>query len=657
MYPAFTGSARRPRQVNLSGRKGNPFAATAPSGQSASAQTAQSTVAHAQAERALRQQERRRPPAAIVIQRSWRGYRDRRKTKDIWRREWDAREEADSPWDKAASPYELSPYPSQSSCLSQLRLLLHFASRRETGDLDRLKHFARRYQACHLEWLTACPSDEWILPLFRLGKLSISMLQRAPPPLAPNDIEEMLRLLYVLASSIPEQMALYSEQYFAALGDLLEKYRDGPASQQGHELSPNLAIVALLRPITLRVEMAYEGFASQILCRPNLPEAALRTILSEVRIEDLILALNSLLQILSSKNLLRMKSAEELLWLVAYFIHFHRLKKSKEPRSTEGSDSTYVTVLSRLISHLAVEIGSRIDPPANVGPDHSDGPISFRSPPRPPLPPFVRHEILTLISQDHVSGLLAQAAATMAQARITSARGSNPTSHLAVYALTLLRAFPRRGDEIRMWLYLGSTTRQGGATGASIPAIKYYYNAASQTSIYKLIRDEPSNAIGLLNPKARRRANTPAVPDRDEQWQIILLFLELYPIVLKVMDDEEFLAGAFSLGPSESWTRKSALPLDQVKDLTLVLKNLAFCMYWNASEIAGVEEPENKNSIAEYFSGNLSAIHENHADARSSRPQDTVIAGLPGMTMSYMKGMVTGLLRMIYEREYVDPSL
>lgn len=202
-----------------------------------------------------------------------------------------------------------------------------------------------------------------------------------------------------------------------------------------------------------------------------------------------------------------------------------------------------------------------------------------------------------------------------------------------------------------MWLYMGSTSRRGGLTESSIPAIKYYYNAASQTSIYKLIRDEPNHAISLLNPRSRRRGNTPAVPDRDEQWEIILLFLELYPIVLKVMDDEEFLTGAVASDISESWTRQSALPLDQVKDLTIFLKNLAFSMYWNASDIAGVEEPENKNSIAEYFSGNLSAIHDNHPDARSTRPQDAVIAGLPGMTMSYMKGMVTGLLRMIYERE------
>ncbi|KAI4137461.1 MAG: hypothetical protein L6R39_007269 [Caloplaca ligustica] len=652
MFPSFTGSGRRPRQINLSGRNPNPFAATSASRQSPSSHTSQNTVAHAQAERALRQQERRRPPAATRIQRSWRGHRDRRKTRDDWRREWDAWEEADPTWDKAADSEEISPYRSQADCLRQLILLTHFASPREPTDLDRLKHFSRRYRNCYLHWRTTCPSEVWVFPLFRLGKLSVSMLREMQPHITPSHVEELLELLHTLAGTIPEQMATHSKEYFQVLGDLLEQYQDGPAPQHGQRLSPDGPIVALLRPITARTQDAYEGFASQILCRPALPEATLRLILSEARIEDLALALKNLLSAASSKSLLRTQSSDELMWLAAYFIYLHRFSRPKqEPRSVQGSDAIYLTVFSKLLSHLAVDIRSRIDPPATAAVLDRDDPSSSNEPLRQPLPSFVRHEILTLISQDHVSGLLAQAAASAAQAGDTSAIGVSRASDLAVYALTLLRAFPRRGDEIRMWLYLGSTSKQAKGPELPIPAIKYYFNAASQTSVYRLIREEPGNAIGLLNPRAKRRANTAALPDRDQQWQVIMLFLEVYPIVLKVMDDEEFLTGAASSDPSESWTRQSALPLTQVKNLTLFLKNLAFSMYWNTSEIAGVEEPENKNSIAEYFSGNISAIHDNHADARSSRPQDVDIAGLPGMTISYVKGMVTGLLRMIYERE------
>jgi ubiquitin-protein ligase E3 C len=77
MFPTFTGSSRKARNVNLSGQKAiNPFTSTswAPS----AAAGASKTVAHAQAERAQRQQERDRLKAAQRIQRTWRGHRSRR---------------------------------------------------------------------------------------------------------------------------------------------------------------------------------------------------------------------------------------------------------------------------------------------------------------------------------------------------------------------------------------------------------------------------------------------------------------------------------------------------------------------------------------------------------------------------------------------------
>ena len=77
MFPTFTGSSRKGRNVNLSGQKAiNPFTSTswAPSAAAGASQT----VAHAQAERAQRQQERDRLRAAQHIQRTWRGHRSRR---------------------------------------------------------------------------------------------------------------------------------------------------------------------------------------------------------------------------------------------------------------------------------------------------------------------------------------------------------------------------------------------------------------------------------------------------------------------------------------------------------------------------------------------------------------------------------------------------
>jgi ubiquitin-protein ligase E3 C len=77
MFPTFTGSSRKGRNVNLSGQKAiNPFTST--SWSPGATAGASKTVAHAQAERAQRQQERDRLKAAQRLQKTWRGHRSRR---------------------------------------------------------------------------------------------------------------------------------------------------------------------------------------------------------------------------------------------------------------------------------------------------------------------------------------------------------------------------------------------------------------------------------------------------------------------------------------------------------------------------------------------------------------------------------------------------
>jgi ubiquitin-protein ligase E3 C len=87
MFHTFSGSSRRPRQVNLSGQNTNPFAnnSWAPS-----VSGTQKTVANAQQERQLRQQERERLNASKRIQRTWRGHKSRRELADSRRKDWDA---------------------------------------------------------------------------------------------------------------------------------------------------------------------------------------------------------------------------------------------------------------------------------------------------------------------------------------------------------------------------------------------------------------------------------------------------------------------------------------------------------------------------------------------------------------------------------------
>jgi len=664
MFPSFTGSARPRRQVNLSGRTNNPFAALPGSRTSSSPQNAQTALAQAQQERILRQQERERPPAAIKIQKTWRGHKERKGIRNIWKQEWDRKEQwsprnipegnTQSLPQVASSP---AGYGSERECLSSLRLLVQFISPRDSDDVQRLYHFVSRYfRSTPLQ--SSALTDVWTAPLLRLAKITLATLKLNPsPPLPSSFIDGFLTLLENLAAIIPEHLALYAIEFFKTVVGIAASHHSENSE------SVRATILSLLQPVTPRIETVYQGFASEILTTPDLPTifGTLEAFAQNVWYDNLTAAIDQLLFRPSEPGLLQSKSRESLLWLLAYFIYFRRWTFSKRLLNNELPDAFYVKIVSKLISFLADDIGNRIDTSA-IGLSVNNAPSISRTQSPVPLPPFVRSEILTLISQENVSTLLANIDVIPAP-RDTATGSSNEASSLASYALTLLRAFPRRGDEIRMWLYRGSTSRQTQAAQGrqALPAIKYFYHAASSTKIFEKISKDPRETVSMLRPD---KFQNPAVgapssisnETRDQQWRVILLFLELYTFVLKVMDDEEFLSGTLEVNTNWSWTRQSALPLDQVKELTFFLKNLAFALYWNASDIAGIEATVVKTSLAEYFGSGRPAQTDRSQDAAPATFADMSVAGVSGMTLAYMKGMVTGLLRMVYEREWVKSN-
>lgn len=129
MFQTFSGSSRRPRQVNLSGQNLNPFAA---SSWSPSASGTQQTVANAQQERQQRQQERERTNASKRIQRTWRGHKVRRDLAESRRTHWDA-EVADS-----------GPDITRPCLIQQTRLLVSFLSPKRPDDVRRLIYLSQR---------------------------------------------------------------------------------------------------------------------------------------------------------------------------------------------------------------------------------------------------------------------------------------------------------------------------------------------------------------------------------------------------------------------------------------------------------------------------------------------------------------------------------
>ena len=343
-------------------------------------------------------------------------------------------------------------------------------------------------------------------------------------------------------------------------------------------------------------------------------------------------ALDHLLNMPNPTNILRSKTHEQLLWLLADFIYFWRSIISS------GPDPKFVRIVSKMVSFLADEISSQIDVP------QVPGTISSVA---EPLPSFVRSEIATLVKQENVKGLLAN----LDVARSSNGNASGPSedaSALASYALTLLRVFPRRGDDIRMWLYQGTTSGQSDRVRSRLPAIKYFYQAASATLVFRAIIKEPRATIDLLKPE-RSHAVSSHLKSRDQQWRVVLLFLELYSFPLKLMDDEEFLSGSSDAEAWGSITRQSALPLHQVETLTVFLKNLTFSMYWNASEIAGIDDKDNRARFAAYLGRDLGSTRAEEDTLRTW--SETAVAGVSGLTLEYVKRMVTGVLRMLYERE------
>lgn len=668
MFPSFTGSARPKRQVNLSGRNANPFTATLGNRQPPSSQTSHNALALAQQERLLRKQERERPPAAKKIQSAWRGFRCREEIRNKWRREWDMKEATDlgiAAETASAIPtlsYEnldRPPYKSEEICLRQLRLLVQYVSPKAYVDILRLDHFASRY----LSTLRLLPSlfatDVWIYPLLHLAKIVIAILRGVKTASLPNAItDRLLLLLTTLCAVIPGQMSSYAQQYYRAMVEV-SYCLNHEDPHQG--LAPQIlegAISGLLKPITMNTNKAYEGFLSEYLTSSTLStlDSILARLANDINYERLTTALNELL-LLHEQNLVRLKNHDELLWLLAYYLHFHRVGLGQHQAPLDAPEAHYINAVAKFLSFLGDDIAKRVDISGNLtAADDVEFTTSKSS--VSPLPVFVHNEILTLVNQDSVSSLFTYLdVAPLSQDRTSEV--SKQTSTLASFALTLLRCFPRKADDIRMWLYLGSTSKYSDEAGKAeerLPAIKYLYQVTQNTNVYALISQDPRQTIDLIRSDRARARSWPAAIQStaesiDQQWRVILLFFELYTFILKVMDDEEFLSGSSPSGDARSWTRQSALHIDQIRELTVFLSNLAFAMYWYASEISGIEVPETKNSLAEYFSGNTNAFSDTRHDVHPRKPDEIAVAGVSRMTLSYVKGVVTGLLRMLYERE------
>lgn len=354
-----------------------------------------------------------------------------------------------------------------------------------------------------------------------------------------------------------------------------------------------------------------------------------------------------------------LRSAASRLNLLGSFIYFHRYAHNFVTPEAYVIHKDFVSVVSLLLNSLPINIIDGVNPISETIENDMDESMSEV------VTEFSRDQILSLVNQEGIGSLLSglsDSSATSDEEKIEEAR------QLANYALALLRFFPRRGDEIRMWLYIGPSDTRSGKSARQLPAIRYFWEASRRSSVFASIFRDSRTAIALLKPKPKtmtidfpaERPSTAGLTqhgfwqtaqqevDQDaitaDEWRVILVFLELYTFVLKVTDDEEF----FSVGQhdvSSAHVRDSGLPLAEVRDLTTFLKNLGFTLYFNIVDITSNQERASSTTSISFFNPNVAEISATKETVEPS------LGGVAGLRTDYVKGLVTGLLRMVYERD------
>ncbi|KAF2401004.1 hypothetical protein EJ06DRAFT_493618 [Trichodelitschia bisporula] len=649
MFTTFTGSSRKPRQVNLSGRQVNPFAKPGtPSG-------AQSAVLNAQQARERRQREHDRLHSAKTLQRVWRGYSCRRGLRQQRRQEWDT-EEAWNP-DSLNVPdiADVPLYASESQVLTQLQRLVDFFDVKDPQDLRRLHRFGSRYVQTVLAEGVTFTGGAWPSVHLRLQGVLLSVIEKWVP--TGEDyaaVEFMVEFLAFLSGRLPELTARNAEQLYrtSALLTHILISRDNLQSSPASRILEIL--IAPLRALNSNTLEAYEEFAFRFLTLKDVTmspfqPAQLDVLADRINYKLLASAVSAALSSGRSKRYEEMRDNESRLSLLGCFIYFHRHAHRFHNSQAYSSNQDFVTVISRLLASVAEDVDfDDFTSPSEKRDQRVESKI---------VNSFVQAQILSLVNKESIGSLLwgvsNQEAVPEALPKMNS-----EAKQLANYALTLLRFFPRKGDDIRMWLYLGSTSSTAHRSEENLPAIKFFWQAARSTTVFGSVSHDTQTAIQLLKSRPSWNGHTDeAYAERlRDDWRVILIFLELYTFVLKLMDDEEFFS-ASTLRPSardsgSTWNSHNALPLSEVKELSVFLKNLGFVMYFHAAQIAEKSGTErNAAGLSSFFKvASSDALHLEDLSP-PLKPTETTIAGLAGISIDYVKGLITGLLRMIHERD------
>ncbi|BFZ60586.1 ubiquitin-protein ligase (E3) [Saitoella coloradoensis] len=477
MFANFSGDTRRPRNVNLGGKKKEV--------------NREALLKKAQEERRLREEERRRNAAASKIQGFLRRRREVQKMKEEERREWDRRIEE---WAHGQGMVEVSEKSWGKLLDAVVALSLFCDVRQDTPRvlwlLDNLLQFDIKSGP---QVSRAC----LILAVF--GRILLSLLRQ---PFQGRRLES-LRFLSRLPMASYKKLVL--EGYYRELATYIIT---------SHQYSVD-ALTAILAPLRVTDVDTMGRFVWQFLSVSHLQQhmgeqgyAQLKSNLKPFLVELFLGA-----QVVRDAGCAGSLGEE---WVLAHLIDIARSAKASEKLSG-FSMAQYIKAISVLLRRL---------PPSLFNAANTDV-----------APPFVTDAIEHLSGKQHIQALLAHVS-------------PDTTADLSGYFISLMKFWPSKEQEVLMQLSIASTSETG-------------------PSLVRMLWEDNVRKSGVCScSKTECNARDIMAAGDDGEWDVLVLFLEVYSRVLLTMVDDEFLS------------TRNPISLTSIKEMVLILKNVAFAMYW-----------------------------------------------------------------------------
>lgn len=414
-FTTFTGSSRRPRNVNLSGQPSNPnpFASSSwnrPGDPSR-------TVVQAQAERQKRQEKRELLQSAKLVQRVYRGNVARATTRDMRRAQFD-------------QLYRESPITGVKEVAAMrvdqaLPHLIRSFRLSNKQDAERLSRLCYDLEAAGLAALSGQAPFRKVQFLGHLLDVLDVMLPTESLPEAPLYLRAVVAVVRDYAGEV--LVPSTTDRLYSMLGrlssrpdlDLLWKDATIEGIRAPFEAFPPLKGAISLKmptailgtePLTSNLtgdptaisdarRNAYRAFAFEFLATPNLLllENDCSRFLDSLDLVDLTAVIMSD----APEALRKASSADSLLWLLAHLIHIYT-------SATDYKPDTILGPLYVLLSSLGKEIRPRLAASTSHEDSYDHGSEDSDESAATPLPDYVKAQLQSLVSTDSIENILGQ---------------------------------------------------------------------------------------------------------------------------------------------------------------------------------------------------------------------------------------------------------